>query len=75
MPKNNWGAYRELFLHEIKENGRQFNHIANALDELSKDITQINIKIERLNVKARLVGGIAGLLGAGLMTAIIRLWG
>jgi len=75
MPKNNWSAYRELFLHEIKENGRQFNHIANALDELSKDITQINIKIERLNVKARLVGGIAGLLGAGLMTAIIRLWG
>ena len=74
MPENDSNADRELFLHEMKENGKQFNHIAGALEELGKEMAIIRIEIGRLNVKASLVGGITGILGAGLMTAVIKLW-
>ncbi|KKN30159.1 hypothetical protein LCGC14_0836730 [marine sediment metagenome] len=74
MPEHDWNAYRELFLHEMKENRKQFNHIADALKELSKEMAIIKIEIGQLKVKASLVGGIAGLIGAGLMTAVIKLW-
>jgi len=74
MPEHDWNAYRELFLHEMKENGKQFNHIADALEELGKEMAIIKIEIGQLKVKAGLAGGIAGILGAGLISAVIKLW-
>lgn len=74
MPENDWNAYRELFLHEMKENGKQFTHIANALEALTKEMTTIKVDIGQLKVKAAVAGGVAGLVSTGIMAAIVKLW-
>lgn len=74
MPEHDWNAYRELFLHEMKENGKQFTHIANALETLSKEIALLKIDIGQLKVKAAIAGGVAGIFGTSLITAIVKLW-
>lgn len=73
-PKNDWNAYRELFLHEMKENGKQFIHITGALEALGRDVSSIKIDVGGLKVKAAVAGGIAGIVGTGLMTIIVRLF-
>lgn len=73
MPKNDWNAYRELFLHEMKENGKQFNHVATALEDLSKEIALMKVDIGALKVKAALAGGVAGMVGTGAMTLLISM--
>ena len=74
MPEKDWNAYRELFLHEMKENGKQFTHIANALEALGKEMAIIKVDIGQLKVKATIAGGIAGLVSTGIMATIIKLW-
>lgn len=75
MPKNDWTAYKELFLHEMRENGKHFIHITYALENLNKDLGAVKIDVGRLKVRATIAGGIAGLIGTGLITIIIALWG
>lgn len=75
MPENDWNAYRELFLHELKENGKQFGHIANSLEAMGKEIALIKVEIGQLKVKSAIAGGVAGVVGTSLLTALIKLWG
>ncbi len=75
MPENDWNAYRELFLHEMKENGKQFAHIANALEKINKEIALVKVDIGQLKVRASIVGGGAGMLGASIIAAVMKLWG
>jgi hypothetical protein len=64
MAKNDWTAYKELFLYEMKENGKRFTIITDALGELRDDVAA-------LKVKAAIVGGIAGIVGTGIVTAVL----
>lgn len=64
MPKNDWNEYKKLILHEMKENGRKFEHISDILDIMAKDIST-------LKVKAAIAGGVAGLVGTGIVTMVL----
>ncbi len=67
MPRNGWNDYKKLVLHEMEENGKRFEHISNTMLDLQKDVAG-------LKVKAALVGGIAGLVGTGLLTFVAKLF-
>ena len=74
MPENDWNAYKELFLHEMKENGKQFGNVARVLESLREEIATIKIDIEQLKVKAALAGGAAGLVCTAIVTVLLKLW-
>ena len=65
MAKNDWTAYKELFLHEMKENSKQFTLMTDALTHLQQEVAA-------LKVKAAVAGGMAGIVGTGIMSAAIH---
>lgn len=64
MPKDDWNEYKKLVLFEIQENGKKFTTISDALTSLQKDVSG-------LKVKAAVAGGLAGIVGTGIVTMII----
>lgn len=67
MSDNSWDEYRKLVEHEIQENGRRF-------DSLFKIVGDLRVDVAALKVKAAVVGGMAGLVGTGILSAIMKLW-
>ena len=74
MPKNDWNQDKELFLHEIKENGEQFKHIAEVLESLRADVATVKLEVGGLKAKAGVAGGVAGVIGTALVTFVFSLW-
>lgn len=64
MKSNGWNEYKKLILHELQEN-------TEALKTISVSITEMKQDISGLKVKAALVGGIAGVVGTALVTAVL----
>ena len=67
MVKNGWDEYKKLILHELEENTL-------TLKEVSKAISDIKSDVSALKVKAAVAGGIAGMVGTGLVTAILTVF-
>lgn len=66
MPKNDWNEYKRLFLSDQIEN-KQFRLM--VLDKLGK----LNEDVSGLKVKAAIAGGVAGMVGTGIVTAILTI--
>lgn len=64
MPRNDWNEYKKLILFEMKENGKRFTEISTTLSKLSIDV-------DGLKVKAAIAGGLAGIVGTGIVTMIL----
>lgn len=64
MPKNDWSEYKKLVLFEIQENGKRFTTISDTLISLQKDVSG-------LKVKAAIAGGLAGIVGTGVVSMIL----
>lgn len=64
MGRNGWDEYRKLVLHEMSETSKRFDKIENLLKVLVDDVS-------RLKVKAAIAGGMAGLVGTALLSALI----
>lgn len=64
MELNGWEKYQELVLYKLKEN-------TDAVKEVSKAVGNMQNEISALKVKAALAGGIAGIVGTGVVTAIL----
>jgi len=67
MPKNDWNEYKKLLIHEMTENASFRKTVSEALTKLSEDVSG-------LKVKAAIAGGAAGIVGTGLMTAVLSAW-
>lgn len=68
MARNNgWDEYKRLILHEMKENSKKFDKLFDAIEMLRLDVGG-------LKVKAAIAGGMAGIVGTGLMSLAIKLW-
>ena len=61
---NGFGNYKELILDEIKENRKWRESMYEAINNLRVDVGG-------LKVKAAVAGGAAGLVGTGLVSAIL----
>lgn len=64
MELSGWEKYQELVLYKLKEN-------TDAVKELSKVVNDMKNDVSALKVKAALAGGVAGLVGTGLVSAIL----
>lgn len=64
MPKNDWNEYKRMFLNDQIEN-KQFRLM--VLEKLSK----LNEDVSGLKVKAAIAGGMAGLVGTGILTMFL----
>ncbi len=64
MPKNNWDEYKKLFLSDRTENQDFRKEVREMLTEMKTDIGA-------LKVKAAIAGGMAGLVGTGIVTMIL----
>lgn len=73
-PKNDWNAYRELVLHEMKETGKQFTHITGALEDLRVDLASIKMDVGGLKTKAAIAGGAAGVIGTAIVTFVFGMF-
>ncbi len=67
MEPNDWNEYKRLFLHEIDENSKRFDRVFDTLQALKEDVGG-------LKVKAAIAGGVAGLIGTGIVSAVISIW-
>lgn len=64
MKPNGWDEYKKLILHEIQDNSKQIEKLTDLMNSMKSDIAA-------LKVKAAVAGGIAGMVGTGIVTAII----
>ena len=64
MPKNDWNEYKKLFLNEMLESKEFRKSVMETLNSLTNDVGN-------LKVKAAMVGGVAGIVGTGLVTMIL----
>lgn len=64
MPRNDWNEYKKLILFEMKENGKRFEEISHILSTLTTDVSG-------LKIKAAIAGGMAGIVGTGIVTMIL----
>lgn len=67
MPKNDWSEYKKLFISELDENRKFRDVVTSTLGTMREDIGG-------LKVKAAIAGGMAGLVGTGIVSAVIALW-
>ena len=67
MPKNDWNEYKRLFLSDQIEN-KQFRLM--VLDKLGT----LSEEVSGLKVKAAVAGGMAGMVGTGLVSLVVSLW-
>ena len=62
-PINDWNEYKQLFLAELNDS-KEFR------GEVRKALIKLTTNIEALKVKAAIAGGIAGIVGTGIVTAV-----
>lgn len=58
---NGWDEYKRLFISELEENRNFRKEMREFKQELTKDVSG-------LKVKAAIAGGVAGLIGTGLVS-------
>ncbi len=71
MPKNDWNEYKQLFLAELIESKEFRTEVRAMVQRVDNAMGNINTEIGKLKVKAAIAGGIAGLVGTGIVTAVI----
>jgi len=75
--RDGWDEYKNLVLREIQENGRRFERLWNKMAEVEKSQTDFQTRvasdISGLKVKATVIGGVAGMIGTGIISAAISL--
>ncbi len=64
---NDWKEWKNLVLVKINSTEASVNELR------TKDIPDIKIEIASLKTKARLWGGIAGMLFGGILTIVVRI--
>lgn len=64
MELSGWEKYQELVLYKLKEN-------TDAVKDMAKEMHEMRNDISALKVKSAIAGGIAGIVGTGLVTAIL----
>lgn len=64
MPKNDWNEYKKLLLNEFSENKKFRDAITIVLGTMREDISS-------LKVKAAVAGGLAGMVGTGVVSMIL----
>jgi hypothetical protein len=67
MPKNDWNEYKKLVLAEMEQHGEKIDRVYAAIEQLREDVTG-------LKAKAAMMGGISGVIGTAVVTAIVELW-
>lgn len=65
-PINDWNEYKQLFLAELIDSKEFRKEVRSLLNQLESDISG-------LKVKATVAGGLAGIVGTGIVTVIIRM--
>lgn len=65
MAENGWDEYKKLILSELHDN-KEFRK------EVREVLTKLNSDVGGLKVKAAVAGGMAGMVGTGIITAIVR---
>ena len=64
MAEHDWDEYKKLILSELQDSKDFRKEVRIILSDLRNDVSN-------LKVKAAIVGGTAGLVGTGIVTAII----
>lgn len=64
---NGWDEYKRLFISEMEDNRNFREEMREFKQELTKDVSG-------LKVKAALAGGVAGLIGTGVVSALIAMF-
>lgn len=64
MPRNDWNEYKKLFLSELDENKKFRDTVMTILGTVREDISG-------LKVKAAIAGGMAGMVGTGIVSIIL----
>lgn len=64
MPTNGWNEYKKLVLSDMQDNKVFRKEIRDMLTSMREDISA-------LKVKATVAGGIAGIVGTGIVTMIL----
>ncbi len=71
MPKNDWNEYKQLFLAELIESKEFRTEVRAMVQRVDSAMGTINTEIGKLKVKAAVAGGLAGMVGTGLITAVL----
>lgn len=64
MPRNDWNEYKRLFINEMDANKKFREGVMTAISDLGKDVSG-------LKVKAAIAGGMAGIVGTGIVSMIL----
>lgn len=67
MPKNDWNEYKRLILNKMEEDEKKW-------DRMFDIVTGIKADVSGLKAKAAVAGGIAGIVGTAIVTAVVSLW-
>ncbi len=65
--ENGWDEYKQLILSELRDSKDFRKEIREVLANLREDVGG-------LKVKAAITGGVAGLIGTGLISAVLKIW-
>ena len=63
--QNGWDEYKKLILYKLDEQSKKLDVVGSTLADLGKDVSA-------LKVKAAIAGGVAGIVGTGLMTSVLK---
>lgn len=69
--KNDWNEYKQLFLAELIESKEFRKEVRAMVERVDLAMGNINTEIGKLKVKAAVAGGAAGIIGTGIVTAIL----
>ena len=61
---SDWLEYKQLVLHEMEENAKRFEKLFSAIAGIRDDVNS-------LKTKSAIAGGIAGIIGTGIVTTIL----
>lgn len=64
MEQRGWEDYQELVLYKLHEN-------TEAVKLMTKQMSDMSNEISGLKVKAAMAGGIAGIVGTGVVTMVL----
>ncbi len=71
MPKNDWNEYKQLFLAELIESKEFRTEVRAMVQRVDNAMGSINTEIGKLKVKAAIAGAAAGMVGTGIVSAIL----
>jgi hypothetical protein len=67
MPKNDWNEYKRLILSKMDEDEKRWTKMFEIVSGIKSDVSG-------LKAKAAIAGGIAGVVGTAVVTAVVELW-